>query len=210
MFTSSHKIIAVALAVSAIASGCGDAAYRTTPNTNITTATTGTTAVTATTTTSSTTSSSSVSAATSSGVPPLSFTVQGLGYTTPVTFTVSTRTVLMVEFTPTNQLSTTGNYSQLGVYINVGSTAGQGGETLATPLLPIGVASGVMDFSAAFTQTCASTDTTCRQNVVITINKPNDDYYCMSFGMYCPYTNALSTQHWYGTLSVQTDDTESL
>jgi hypothetical protein len=46
--------------------------------------------------------------------------------------------------------------------------------------------------------------------VTITISHPNDDYYCLNYGMYCPWAQMYYDHPWNGTLSIQTDDTVAL
>ena len=174
--------------------------------------TSGTTTTTSSTPTTSTTDSSSTATGTDA---PIVFTVSGTGY---VSKTVSVRTgkVLRVKFVPgvANQAiagtGATANYSAMGVYLAVGSASAQ-----ATPLLNNGfygtAQSAVVDLSSALSTTCSSgTDTTCRTSVTITVSKPNLDYYCITSGYYCPYSQAPSTVPWNATLTIQTDDTTAI
>jgi hypothetical protein len=162
-----------------------------------------------------TTGTSTTTTTTTTGASsPYTFTVRGVGYST-TTVSVSAGQVLKVEFAPGVQdtaIAGTGvypQYSQLGVYIQVGSSLeptemlqnGYDGSTAQT--------STVMDFSSSIPSGCAGS-TTCRQNVTITITKPNNDFYCLNEGIYCPWNQVLSGQPWNGTLTVQTDDTDSI
>lgn len=150
----------------------------------------------------------------STGIPPLSFRVDAIGYTS-TTVKVSARNVLKIRFAPgVNDKTISGSnvnpqYAALGVYITVNGTS------LPTPLLFNGYFSGtsqetsdVLDFSNAFARTCASDDTLCRETVTIKIEKPNNDYWCVNYGAYCPYTHVPDNHPWNGTLKVQTDDTD--
>jgi hypothetical protein len=145
---------------------------------------------------------------------PYTFTVRGVGYST-TTVSVSAGQVLKVKFAPGVQdtaISGTGvypQYSQLGVYLQVGASLeptemlqnGFDGSTAQT--------STVMDFSSSIPSGCQGS-TTCRQNVTITITKPNNDFYCLNEGIYCPWNQVLNGQPWNGKLTVQTDDTDSI
>jgi hypothetical protein len=108
-----------------------------------------------------------------------------------------------MTFTPGMEGST---YSQLGVYITVN------GMIQNTGMLYNALANGraetstVLDFSSALPSTCDGA-TGCRESVQIVVDHPNDDYYCLNFGMYCYWTQVPSGQGWTGTLSIQTDDT---
>jgi hypothetical protein len=165
-----------------------------------------TTGTTTTTTTSTTTGTAS----------PITMTVRGVGYTS-VPVTVSANQVLKVEFAPGVQdtaVAGTGvypQYSQLGVYIQVGSlnqptemlTNGYNGTTAET--------SSVIDFSSSIPSgSCAGQASTCRQNITITINKPNDDYWCLTSGQFCPWSYVYASHPWNGILTVQTDDTTAI
>jgi hypothetical protein len=133
----------------------------------------------------------------SSGPPPLSQTVSGVGYST-MTFTVRTRSVLKIRFTPGMQNSSVagGNfapqYARLAVFIKVGSLE-QPTALLSNGLATTQETSSTMDFSSAFTKTCASTDTACRQTVTITVSKPNYDYWCYNYGLYCDHTQVYQS-----------------
>jgi hypothetical protein len=164
---------------------------------------------------SSSTSGSSSSGSSGSGVPPITMRVGTVGYNS-VTVEIDTRSVLKVQFAPGIQdevVAGTGYapaYGHLGVYIQVGTT------TQPTPMLSNGLLdnnpqkSPVLDFSNAFTKSCDPTDLTCHQPVQIMIFKPNNDYFCMNFGMYCPWAQMYQTHPWHGELSIQTDDTDAL
>jgi hypothetical protein len=142
------------------------------------------------------------------------FTVGATGYTS-TSVTVSTGVVLNIEFAPGVQnapVAGTGYYAQysmLGVHIVVGS------DDQATPMLSNGYGgstaqnSGIMNFSSGLP--CAnSTSTTCRANVTITIDKPNNNFYCLNYDMYCGWAQVYYNQPWNGTLTVQTDDTVAI
>jgi hypothetical protein len=113
---------------------------------------------------------------------------------------------------PTQAVAGTGYtaaYSAMGVYIGVGSTS------QATPLLRNGyygsAESTTMDLSSSLPNTCpTSTDPACRRSITVTVSKPNLDYSCLNYGMYCPYTQAPSNVPWNVTLTIQTDDTQAL
>lgn len=159
-------------------------------------------------------------------LPAFDYPISVVGYNS-FTISVSTRTILKVRFEPgPNTLPVSGTniypaYTQLAVFISVGSTEH------ATSLLSNGVdgqtvqQSQIFDFSTSFTKTCPSTDTACRQNVQVTITKPNYNYWACNYGMYCfypqgaaPYctdhTHVEDSHQWTGTLHVQTDDTQAL
>ena len=149
------------------------------------------------------------------GVPPISYRVGAIGYTTD-SVTVDARSTLKIRFTPGVQdekVAGTGyspQYSKLGVYIQVGS------QTKPTPMLPNGMTdpsqdSGVMDFSRSIdTSLCSAGNPNCRVTVTINITKPNYDYWCLNFQQYCPNTTIYSTHPWHGTVQIQTDDTDPL
>ena len=171
----------------------------------------GSTPTTVTTTTGTTTTTTTTGTAS-----PITMTVRGIGYNS-TSVTVSANQVLKVEFAPGVQdtaVAGTGvypQYSQLGVYIQVGSfnqptemlTNGYNGTTPET--------SSVIDFSSYIPSgSCAGKATNCRQNVTITINKPNDDYWCLTSGQFCPWSYVYASHPWNGTLTVQTDDTTAI
>ncbi len=152
------------------------------------------------------------------GVPPLEFLVSGVGYTT-YSLTVKANKTIKIKFSPgvqTEKIQNTGyspQYSIMGIYISVGN------ETKPTEMLKNGLngpnggdaeVSSVLDFSNAFTKTCSKTEATCRQDVKITISKPNNDYVCLNSGWYCPWTRVQEGHPWNGTLTVQTDDTDPI
>jgi hypothetical protein len=131
---------------------------------------------------STTTSLTTTTSTTTGTASPIKMTVRGVGYT-----------------------------SQLGVYIQVGSlnqptemlTNGYNGTTAET--------SSVIDFSSSIPSgSCAGQATTCRQNVTITVNKPNDDYWCLTTGQFCPWSYVYASHPWNGTLTIQTDDTTAI
>jgi hypothetical protein len=160
-------------------------------------------------------SSSSSGSTGGTGVSPITMRVGTVGYNA-VTISIDTRSILKVKFAPGVQdqdVAGTGYapaYGHLGVYIEVGT------NSQATPMLSNGLLDGnpqtspVLDFSSAFIPTCTASDTTCHQTVPIKIFKPNNDYYCMNFGMYCPWAQVYSTHPWHGELSIQTDDTDPI
>lgn len=145
--------------------------------------------------------------------PPLVMRVGTVGYNCSPK-TVQVKDVLKVRFSPgindefVSGTGTSPQYSKLGVYIKVENT------TQMTALLSNGLASAaqsspVINFSNAFTKTCAG-DPECRQNVTIEVCQPNYDYWCYNFGTYCPHTHVHQNHPWNGELEVQTDDTEAL
>lgn len=153
------------------------------------------------------------------GNPLVSTVIRGVGYTS-VTSTVTTKTILKLTFTPGEQdtptttpsAGTTGfyaNYSQLGVYITVGSS------TQPTPMLPNGLnpsqaaqSSPILDFSSQIPSNCASQSAGC--SITITVAQPNYDYWCYNYGMYCPWAHVDTYTPWNGKLSIQTDFTVPL
>ncbi|MGK5083322.1 hypothetical protein WDW37_08440 [Bdellovibrionota bacterium FG-1] len=168
-----------------------------------------------TTTSSPTTTGATTTAVRNTGVPPYSFPISGTGYDSH-TISVSAGKILKVTFSPgtqdRNQSGTgyTWNYTVLGVFISVGSS------TKPTPPLANGYTAGQaqrsdpMDFSGSIHSTCTNSDTKCRQQVTITIQKPNNDDQCFNFGVGCPYNHVPDGHPWNGTLLVETDDTNSL
>jgi hypothetical protein len=140
------------------------------------------------------------------GAPPLSFQLEGLGYDKTYTFRVRTRTQLKIRFTPGEQNKTVAGtgfspqYQSLAVFMKVGS------NEQPTSLVALG-SHHTLEFSNSFTKTCASTNTTCRQTVTITVSKPNYDYWCSNYGQYCPHTHVYPSHPWNGRIEVQTDDT---
>ncbi|MEK7691956.1 MAG: hypothetical protein AAB425_13155, partial [Bdellovibrionota bacterium] len=84
-----------------------------------------------------------------------------------------------------------------------------------TPLLSNGLAetqeqSPIKNYSSAFAKLCQESDQTCRETVTITVYKPNYDYWCFNYWMYCPHTHVYSTHPWNGTLEIETDETVAL
>lgn len=143
--------------------------------------------------------------------PPQSVRVGTVGYN-EVKITVQANKVLKVRFQPGaqdervkdrdgNQTGFSPQYMQLAVFFKVES------YEQATPLTAVGKWSQPLDFSNSFQKTCPKADTGCRQDVEITIYKPNYDYWCWNFGMYCEHTHVYPTHPWHGQLQVQTDDT---
>lgn len=141
---------------------------------------------------------------------PESFRVGAVGYTS-TTVTVKALKTLKVKFTPGIQdqaIEDTQNYphySGLGVFITVGT------KTQSTPLLYNGLWGGspqstIIDFSSALPEI----DGTSPQSITIKISQPNSDYWCISFGTGCPWSHVSDSHPWHGTLTVQTDDTDSL
>ncbi|MBY0471723.1 hypothetical protein K2X30_11205 [bacterium] len=142
------------------------------------------------------------------------FNVQGTGYNA-YTFTVPTRTVLKLTFTPGMQdrpISGTGymvQYSKLAVYIKVNN------QEIATPLLKNGLSgtaqqTTILDFSGSINSSCDANDVNCSQVVTITVYKPNYDYHCYNFNLYCTHTQVLDQHPWNGVLKVQTNNTVAL
>jgi hypothetical protein len=149
---------------------------------------------------------------TPTGSPPLSLTVRKIGYDSPYTVPVQARRVLRIKFTPGLPNETvqgtgfTPQYSQLGVFISVGT------QELPTPLLHNGLlgeqeSSPIMDFSNAIPNTCPANEPTCRVTVTVTLRKPNYDYWCFNYGAYCSHTRVWETHPWNGELKIETDDT---
>jgi len=148
--------------------------------------------------------------------PVYQFEINGVGYPSEVRIEVPVRDILKVRFRPETNIDTVANtgfvaqYSHLAVFLDVGSTS------QATPLLSNGLiyqqeTSNIIDFSSQFTKTCTSSSPTdCRQMVTVKVHKPNYDYWCFNFGMYCSYTHVWDTHPWRGTLLIETDDTEAL
>jgi hypothetical protein len=149
------------------------------------------------------------------GSPLISERVEATGYTT-TSLTVVTGRKLKLRFRPGIQdknvegTGFTPHYSKLGVYIAVGEL------TQPTPMLRNGFSGGdaqsshIMDFSQQISDGCDTSDPDCRQEVTITISKPNNDYWCLNWQMYCPYAQMHSTHPWNGTLELETDDTVPL
>jgi hypothetical protein len=191
-------------ALAFLAAGCGGIAATNQVNSS------GTTLATTTSTSTSTLTATGTSTGTGS---PYTFTVNGIGYTSE-TITVSTNHTLELTFAPGVQnaaIAGTGvypEYSKMGVYVEVNGTTQQ------TAMLENGYygtaqTSAVLDFSSAVPTLCGS-GTTCRQNVTITITKPNNDYYCLNQGIYCPWNQVVQGQPWNGVVTVQTDDTTAI
>ncbi len=143
--------------------------------------------------------------------------IDKVGYDVAYTTEVRANKILKIKFIPGQQdkkVSGSGyppNYSMLAVYIAVGSSE------QPTPLLSNGLSgsgqkeeSPVMDFSSSFTNNCPTSDSACRETVTITVKKPNNDYWCLNFGMYCPYVHVWPTHPWNGDLVIQTDDTKGM
>jgi hypothetical protein len=197
-----------------LGSGCGKA-----PNLkNTTVGKTGAGVATGTATTGTTpTDGSDSSGSASNGAPLRTNQIEGTGYTA-YSFTVSTRSILKIKFAPGLQdrvrpgTGYTDHYSFMGVYIKVG-TMDQPTPPLSNgynPQFPA-EASAPMDYSGAFTHTCASTDTACRQTVTITVHMPNNDDACLNAHWSCGALQHVPDGHtWNGTLTVQTDDTISM
>lgn len=133
-----------------------------------------------------------------------------------MTLNIYTGKVLKMKFTPgiadTTVAGTgfTAQYSAMGVYVGLGT------DLRPTPLLLNGLTGGAaqtsqkFDFSSNIAANCPVNDVNCRKDVAITVTKPNYDYWCLNFIMYCPYTIVHDTHPWNGTLSVQTDDTDPI
>jgi hypothetical protein len=144
------------------------------------------------------------------GTAPLyTFRVGTIGYNS-VSVKVVTHSRLRVKFTPGSQdESVPGTnfspyYSAMGVFIAVGD------RESPTALTPVETDSFIIDFSKAGLTACTSDEPSCRQEVTVTVKKPNYDYWCVNYAMYCPYTHVYDTHPWHGTLTVETDDTEVL
>ena len=149
------------------------------------------------------------------GKAPLTFPIQGTGYNSQ-TVTVSANRYLKVKFTAGRQNRTeaaTGRvwqYSILGVFLSAGGTA------QPTPPLSTALNGGtpdtspVIDLSGTFPNNCVSTNVSCRTQVTVTVSQPNNDVACIYYGIGCPYSHVIDNQAWNGTLTVETDDTNSL
>lgn len=151
--------------------------------------------------------------------PPLNLPIRKTGYDSPFSVQVRAKRILRIKFTPGIPDETivgtgfTPQYSQLAVYISVGN------QEQSTPLLNNGLAnastslpaeaesSPIMDFSSVIPQECPSNEQDCRVDVTITVRKPNYDYWCFNYGLYCTHTRVWETHPWNGRLDVQTDDT---
>lgn len=159
--------------------------------------------------------SDSGSESTSTGYPAMQIPINGLGYTNYYV-TVPVRKVLKVAFRPgiqTGKVAGTGftpQYSQMWVQLRVGTDARM------TTILSNGLFGGaaqrstIYDFSEAYTKTCPDSNTSCRQQVKVYVEKPNYDYACINYGGPCPGTHVQSTHPWNGTLFIQTDDTDAI
>ncbi len=150
-------------------------------------------------------------------LPPIELRVEGVGYNEVVVPELPVGRKLKLQFIPGKQDSTVANsnflphYSKLGVYITVGS------QTIATPMLDNGYAVGaapvksnILNFSMAVAENCEGQDEDCRELVDIKVSRPNYDYWCLNYLMYCPWTQVHATHPWNGTLLIETDDTEPL
>lgn len=151
------------------------------------------------------------------GVPPLIIEVRGVGYNKVQTQVVTGKT-LKVLFTPGIQDRTVAGtgfspeYSKMGVYLSAGNSSEQPTEMLSNGYLPMteSQSSHVFDFSGSLGNECPASDASCRRTVVITVSRPNYDYWCLTSRAYCPYSHVYETHPWNGTLSIETDDTDSL
>lgn len=149
--------------------------------------------------------------------PPVTQKLEILGYTGG-TITVATNKTLKIRVTPgkadkpvegTNYAA---KYAGLGVYISVEN------YSHPTPLLGTGESgqpqqrSQIYDYSDKFTKTCPANRPDCKQNVTVTIEKPNYDYWCFMFQQCSPnyYTHVHET-HWVNvTVEIETDFTRAL
>lgn len=147
------------------------------------------------------------------GAPPISTRVGAIGYRS-TSIDVRVNKILKIKFTPginDEQIEGTGyspQYSKLAVFIKVGD------ESVATPLLNNGLqedqqSSAVIDFSDKIEGQCGD-DPICRETITITIEKPNNDYWCLNWETHCSHTHVHDTHPWNGTIMVQTDDTRAL
>ncbi len=163
-----------------------------------------------------TTTASSATSTSNKGVPAFIIPISGIGYSNAISVSVKTGKVLKVKFAPGAQDRTVAGsgfsplYSKLGVYITVGT------YTQPTEMLSNGYAGGaaqeshIMDFSTSFSNACASSDSGCRQDVIIKIGQPNYDYWCLNYNMGCPWQKVQENHPWNGTLTIQTDDTDAM
>jgi hypothetical protein len=151
--------------------------------------------------------------------PAYTFDVESIGYTNVVTFKVQANKVLRVQFIPDIQnrnVEGTGFspiYSHLAVFL----AADPGGlsDKHPTTLLSNGLviereASAVIDLTKDFTHTCAADNLDCRQEVTVTVKKPNYNYWCYNWNLYCAYTRVYPKHPWRGQLIVETDDTQRI
>ena len=133
-----------------------------------------------------------------------------------MTFKVKARNKLKIRFKPGVQDTSTltsgffATYTQLGVYLMVGD------NDQPTPMLPngaghaLGLESPTLDFSGQIPKNCPASEATCRETVTITVHKPNYDYWCYNYAMYCSWTHVFESHPWNGELRVETDDTVAL
>lgn len=183
----------------------------------------------------STTTGTSTGTNTSTGAPNYAFQVRGTGYTTVSIGPVPANKILKVRFMPTEQdrkVAGTGFaplYAKMGVYITASPLRNNGKPTSngqATEMLSNGHCrdktttdpycayfqlgeaqwSRVITISD-FTRTCSASDTACRQNVMIHVHMPNNDFRCMIYGDRCPWAQMHETHPWVGNIEVATDDT---
>jgi hypothetical protein len=141
--------------------------------------------------------------------PPFQKSIRIQGYTGTQTISVQTTEKLVVRFTPalSERVSTTQGfvpaYSKAGLAIEVN------GVEKWTALLANGMHSPAQSSTLTFSSSdlCPGTGS-C--TVQIKFKKPNNDFYCLNYGTYCP-NNKLYTTHWLnGTVEIQTDFTSEM
>jgi len=151
----------------------------------------------------------------STGVPPIVTRVGGVGYSS-TTFTVQVNKVLKVKFTPgiqdeaAPQSNYVYHYSKLGIFVSIEGRTRQATEMLSNGLFDQKPeTSRIIDLSTSFSRTCGG-DEDCRQNVTITIDQPNNDFWCLNAYANCPWSHVPDGHPWHGTLTIQTDDTDAI
>ncbi len=160
-------------------------------------------------------SSSTSSSSTSTGTPPQETRVDATGVNGKGSIWVRVKDRLKVKFRPGIQdkkVSGSGfspNYSRMSVTLTVG-TSNRTTSVLYNGFNQPAQESSVQDFSTAFTKACGATATGCRQWVLVTIEKPKYDYWCLNYQMYCDMTDVYSTHPWNGTVTLETDDTDPI
>jgi hypothetical protein len=152
-------------------------------------------------------------------VDPIPFKFTATGYSAIVKIKVQVNKILKIKFSalvPDRAMSNGqyAYYAHLGVHIGVGTGAAVPTGMMSNGFSDAAQDSAVMDFSNSFDHTCAESDLKCRQEVEITISRPNYDFICLNFPtsvscQYPYYSNVYSPHPWTGRIKVQTDDTRS-
>lgn len=167
------------------------------------------------TTSSSSAATASSSSSTSTGVPPQETRVDATGVNGKGSIWVRVKDRLKVKFRPGLQdkkVSGSGfspNYSRMSVTLTVGNS-NRTTSVLYNGFNQPAQESSVQDFSSSFTKTCGASVTTCRQWVLVTVEKPKYDYWCLNYQMYCDMADVYSTHPWNGTAIIETDDTDPI